>query len=126
LHTHCLSPSPTPTPPKNSHIPRFYGLGCFDHASLAAVRSSLFSVEEFVGTRSLRRLLAEQMLSPTPLYDMRWALRWAVQVADALAALHGRSPQYIHGDVTSDNVFLEDHRHLEEAAVKLGDLKPHR
>ncbi len=66
------------------------------------------------------------MRSPTPLYDMRWALRWAAQVADALVALHGRSPQYLHGDVSADNVFIEDHRHLAEAAVKLGDLKPHR
>jgi hypothetical protein len=47
-------------------------------------------------------------------------------VADALAALHSQRPPYLHGDVTSDNVFLEDHAHLSAAAVKLGDLKPHR
>jgi len=93
---HLIPPPPT-TPPHHSHIPRFYGLGCYSHASLPAVRGSLFSVEEFVGTRSLRRLLAEQMRSPRQLYDMRWALRWAAQVADALAALHAQNPQYIHG-----------------------------
>ncbi|KAI8474943.1 MAG: hypothetical protein J3K34DRAFT_517795 [Monoraphidium minutum] len=148
------------------NIPCFYGLGCFDHASLAAVRASLFSVEEFVGTRCLRRLLEEQMRAAAAaaergggsgsgsggggggsgsggksassgggggggggsgaLYDMAWALRWAAQIADALSALHGLDPAYIHGDVTAENIFLQDHRHLAEADVKLADLKPHR
>ena len=48
----------------------------------------------------------------------------APQIADALASLH--ESRYVHGDVTSDNVFIEDHRHLAAAAVVLGDLKPHR
>jgi hypothetical protein len=47
-------------------------------------------------------------------------------VADALAMLHSQRPPFLHSDVTSDNVFLQDHAHLSVAAVKLGDLKPHR
>lgn len=50
------------------------------------------SVEEFVGTRSLCALLEQQMCTAAPLYGMASALRWARQVADALAALHAQSP----------------------------------
>lgn len=53
---------------------------------------SPLSVEEFVGMRSLCSLLAEQMRTASPLYDMAWALRWAGHVAGALAALHAQSP----------------------------------
>lgn len=42
--------------------------------------------------RSLCSLLAEQMRTASPLYDMAWALRWAGHVAGALAALHAQSP----------------------------------
>lgn len=69
------------------------------------------------------------------LYDMRAALRWAGQIASALAALHEQSPPYVHNDVKADNVFLTDvsgSLFLSEVArvgaadAKLGDLKPHR
>jgi hypothetical protein len=66
------------------------------------------------------------MRSPHRVYGMADALRWAAQVAEALTALHAASPPYIHGDVTADNVFIQDGAPLGEAAVKLGDLKPHR
>lgn len=69
------------------------------------------------------------------LYDMRAALRWAGQIASALAALHEQSPPYVHNDVKADNVFLTDASsslflsevaRLGAADAKLGDLKPHR
>ncbi len=39
------------------HISEFYGLGCFQSGSLAEVRASMFMVEEYVGTRTIRKLL---------------------------------------------------------------------
>lgn len=69
------------------------------------------------------------------LYDMRAALRWACQIASALAALHDHQPAYVHNDVKADNVFLTDvsqNMFLSDVArvgasdAKLGDLKPHR
>lgn len=59
------------------------------------------------------------------MYDMRTALRWASELASALAALHEQQPPYVHNDVKSDNVFLTDGK-LTVAIAKLGDLKPHR
>ena len=60
------------------------------------------------------------------LYDMQTALRWAAELAAALAALHEQQPPYIHGDVKADNAFLTDTEDLACAEAKLGDLKPHR
>ena len=39
------------------NITRFLGLGCFAHGSLAEVRESMFMVEEYVGERTLRKLI---------------------------------------------------------------------
>lgn len=39
------------------NITRFFGLGCFAHGSLAEVRESMFMVEEYVGERTLRKLI---------------------------------------------------------------------
>lgn len=60
------------------------------------------------------------------LYSMAAALRWAAEVADALALLHEAAPPYIHGDVKADNVLLTDGPDVDAAHAKLGDLKPHR
>lgn len=60
------------------------------------------------------------------LYNMQTALRWAAEIAAALAALHEAQPAYIHGDVKADNAFLTDCENLSRALAKLGDLKPHR
>lgn len=69
---------------------------------------------------------SEQMRTPIKnLYGMRTALRWARQIASALAALHQEQPPYTNGDVKADNVFLTDGV-LDDAVAKLGDLKPHR
>jgi hypothetical protein len=40
-----------------SFISEFLGLGCFYAHTLSDVRSSIFIVEEYVGTRSLRRVI---------------------------------------------------------------------
>eukprot|EP00879_Flechtneria_rotunda_P016495 GHRR01017262.1.p1 GENE.GHRR01017262.1~~GHRR01017262.1.p1 ORF type:complete len:686 (+),score=297.60 GHRR01017262.1:270-2327(+) len=109
------------------NITRFLGLGCFSHGSLAEVRESMFMVEEYVGTRTLRKLIGEQMRCRyLNLYSMQAAIRWATEVAAALAALHEQHPPYIHGDVKADNVFLTDGHDPTDTLVKLGDLKPHR
>jgi serine/threonine protein kinase len=60
------------------------------------------------------------------LYNMQTALRWAAQVAAALALLHEQQPAYIHGDVKADNIFLTDDSDVAQAQAKIGDLKPHR
>lgn len=61
------------------------------------------------------------------LYDARSAVRWASQVASALAALHEQQPAYVHNDVKADNVFLTDQPSIfSPRDAKLGDLKPHR
>jgi serine/threonine protein kinase len=61
------------------------------------------------------------------LYDAKSALRWASQVASALAALHEQQPAYVHNDVKADNVFLTDQPSIfSPRDAKLGDLKPHR
>jgi hypothetical protein len=39
------------------NIVRFLGLGCFAHGSLAEVRESMFMVEEYVGDRTVRKVI---------------------------------------------------------------------
>ena len=43
--------------PVCSNLTRFLGLGCFAHGSLAEVRESMFMVEQYVGKRTLRKLI---------------------------------------------------------------------
>ncbi|KIY97670.1 hypothetical protein MNEG_10291, partial [Monoraphidium neglectum] len=109
------------------HLVRLHGLGCFHHASPEDLRGSLFMVEEFVGTMSLKAILKLQRRTKWRwLYTMQTALRWAAALASALAALHAANPPYIHGDVKAINVFLTDTMSVDNAIAKLGDLKPHR
>eukprot|EP00775_Hariotina_reticulata_P003117 gene3117-3395_t len=112
---------------QHPNITRFLGLGCFCHATLAEVRESMFMVEEYVGTRTIRKLISSQMRCRIKnLYNMQTALRWAAEVAAALTALHDEQPAYIHGDVKADNIFLTDDSNLAHSQAKIGDLKPHR
>ncbi|KAI8468772.1 MAG: kinase-like domain-containing protein [Monoraphidium minutum] len=108
------------------HLVKLLGLGCFHHTTPEDLRGSLFMVEEFVGTMSLKALLRLQRRTRWRwLYTMTTALRWATSLASALAALHAAEPPYVHGDVKAINVFLTDTMSVDSATVKLGDLKPH-
>lgn len=60
------------------------------------------------------------------LYTAATAVRWATEVASALAALHEQQPAYVHNDVKADNVLLTDTSRVNAAEAVLGDLKPHR
>lgn len=111
---------------QHEHIAAFKGMGCYSASTNEAVRATLFYVEEYVGSRTLRSLVQEQMRAPqTPLYAVADALRWAQQLAQAMAYLHSRHPPITHSDIKLDNVFLTDGP-LDQAVVKIADLKPHK
>ena len=70
---------------------------------------------------SLAALVKRQMVTPyKQLYSDADALRWAVQLAGALQALHEGSPQVIHRDIKLDNVLLA----AVSQPTRLGDQSP--
>lgn len=55
------------------------------------------------------------------LYSAQDALRWSIQIAQALSYLHTARPKVIHRDMKLDNVLLTD-SDLSKAEAKLGDF----
>ncbi len=80
---------------------------------------------------SLGDMLRKQLITPyNKMYSDADALRWAVQLASALQALHDGCPQIIHRDIKLDNVLLAPPPPEEGAPkgtliAKLADLGLH-
>ncbi|GFR40831.1 hypothetical protein Agub_g1306 [Astrephomene gubernaculifera] len=72
------------------------------------VASTPALVLELMQEGSLTSIMHKQMLTPWKfMYDNNTALAWGIQLASALAHLHGSSPAVIHRDVKMDNVMLQ-------------------
>ncbi|GIL47987.1 hypothetical protein Vafri_4711 [Volvox africanus] len=64
-------------------------------------------VLEYLQNGSLYKLLLQQQQTPwSHMYDDRTAMSWSIQIASALAHLHGLSPAIIHRDVKLENAML--------------------
>ncbi len=60
-----------------------------------------------MGGGTLKKLVSTQMSEPhRRVYTNADALRWAVQLADALAYLHQANPIVIHRDLKLENILL--------------------
>lgn len=104
---------------KLSHpgIVHLVGLGC-----ASDTQQDLFIVQEYCAGGSLRDLVLKQMMEPMKsLYSIDDAIRWSLNIAQALKYLHSRRPTVMHRDLKLDNVLLTD-RQVNRATAKLADF----
>ncbi|KAK9828455.1 hypothetical protein WJX72_000073 [[Myrmecia] bisecta] len=82
-------------------------------------------VQEYIPGLTFRRLLLKQMVNPSkPLYSNVDALRWCLQLADAVNYLHSSRPTIIHRDLNPNNMVLTALK-PSQADVKLIDFGLH-
>lgn len=98
-------------------IVKLVGLGCASHA-----QQDLFIVQEYCPGGSLRDLVLKQMMEPMrSLYSTEDAMRWSLNIAQALSYLHSRAPVVMHRDLKLENILLTD-RQVSRATAKLADF----
>lgn len=67
----------------------------------------MFLVSELVEGGTLKKLVMSQMMTPgSSLYSTRDAVRWCLNIADALTYIHSVKPQIIHRDLKLENILL--------------------
>lgn len=111
---------------QHKNIIQFLGAGSFDTSSRTAREETLFLVEEYMDGGTLSQLIARQMISePHYVYTYCQALRWAIELAEALTYLHESHPMIIHRSVTSDNILVKG-TDPTAMVVKLSDFGLHR
>ncbi|KAL4457677.1 hypothetical protein ABPG75_012542 [Micractinium tetrahymenae] len=114
---------------RHRHIVRFVGCswrqdgGSPRRDDSAHVKDKdLFYVQEFCGGGSLGELVRRQMVSPFKrLYSDADALRWSLQIAQALMYLHESMPVVIHRDLKLENIMLTEQA-LGFAEARLADF----
>lgn len=102
------------------------GIGSSNLSSEETRRSSMFMVSELVEGGTLKRLCMDQMMTPAAsLYKTSDAVRWCLDIAEALAYLHKAMPQIIHQDLKLENILLTSIGTLSDRskqAAKLADF----
>ncbi|GFH08173.1 protein kinase domain-containing protein, partial [Haematococcus lacustris] len=93
------------------HIASGLGMGFWDSSSEAAHLNSLFLVQEYVQGSHMRRAISNALVrqhraGAPGFYSQADAVRWCLQLAQALDYLHTRSPPVIHRDVKLENILL--------------------
>lgn len=109
------------------NIVRLRGVGAADLKDLVSMRESMLVVQELMAGGDLKCLVAEAMTRPfdSP-YTKVDALRWAMQIAEAMQYLHGVCrPMIIHRDLKLDNVLLTGGP-VHSAQAKLADFGLHK
>ncbi|GAB4820768.1 hypothetical protein N2152v2_007814 [Parachlorella kessleri] len=81
----------------------------------------LFFLQELMEGGTLQHVIMRAMACAGPMYTDTVALRWALQIAEALAYLHSRRPKVIHRDLKLENVLLTS-TDLSKADAKLADF----
>ncbi|KAL6759998.1 hypothetical protein V8C86DRAFT_3024584, partial [Haematococcus lacustris] len=96
---------------QHQHIASGLGMGFWDSSSEAAHLNSLFLVQEYVQGSHMRRAISNALVrqhraGAPGFYSQADAVRWCLQLAQALDYLHTRSPPVIHRDVKLENILL--------------------
>lgn len=84
---------------RNSYLPRVYDFIEDD--------GEIYTVMEFIDGESLDKVLARDGAM-----SQQEVLKWARQLADALAYLHSRTPVIIHSDIKPANIMLTSQRDI--------------
>jgi serine/threonine protein kinase len=115
---------PLRAPAPRRSIVKYIGCGSSEYACKrrGATRSTFYMVQEYCQGGSLREAVMAQMCCPRKkLYCNADALRWCIDLAEALLYLHTRMPKIIHRDLKLDNVLLTD-ANLAVSSAKLTDF----
>ncbi|GAX83888.1 hypothetical protein CEUSTIGMA_g11313.t1 [Chlamydomonas eustigma] len=92
----------------HNYIVDYIGIGYTDNSSQTSQRSSMFLVSELLEGGTLKRMVMNQMKEPhRDIYRHVDALRWCINIADALAYLHEVKPVVIHRDLKLENILLK-------------------
>eukprot|EP00798_Chlamydomonas_sp_ICE-L_P024729 gene24729-10365_t len=90
------------------NIMRYVGIGYVDASSEKTKRETMFLACEMMQGGTLRKLVMNQMLMPhKSLFTLATALKWCINIADALAYLHSSQPKVIHRDLKLENILLK-------------------
>ncbi|PSC71652.1 Dual specificity kinase shkE isoform B [Micractinium conductrix] len=91
-------------------------------ASGASTPREMYFCQEYCAGGSLGDIVRKQMINPFKrMYSDADAVRWCLQVAQALQYLHGSRPVVIHRDLKLENVMLTS-ENVASADAKLGDF----
>jgi len=103
-------------------IVEYIGLGFEDNSSDRSRLETMFLVSELMDGGTLKKLVLAQMCHPEALlYSHQDALRWCIQIAEALAYLHAASPMVIHRDLKPENILLKG-KDSGSKSAKLADF----
>lgn len=106
------------------NIVDFVGFGCLDTSSREAQWRTVFLVQEYMNGGTLKSKILDQMVKrPQIVYTNVQALRWSLNIAEGIAAMHSSVPMAIHRDLKTDNVLLTSHE--KDAVAKIADLGLH-
>lgn len=84
---------------RNSYLPRVY--------DFIEDEGEIYTVMEFIEGESLDKVLQREGA-----ISRQEVLKWARQLADALAYLHSRTPAIIHGDIKPANIMVTPQRDI--------------
>mmetsp|Transcript_23068 Transcript_23068/g.50616 ORF Transcript_23068/g.50616 Transcript_23068/m.50616 type:complete len:535 (+) Transcript_23068:148-1752(+) len=103
---------------RNQHIIEYIGCGSWDNSTPTMAKLSMFLVEELVDGGTMKQMVSKQMRSIKPVYRLRDAVRWLLQVAQGLKYLHQCQPKVIHRDLKLENLLLDvKDPHVAEAKI---------
>lgn len=106
----------------NSKIVRFHGIGLQEHRVL----STSYQVIEYMKGGSMKNLIMLQNIQrqqgqTISLYSDKDALRWCLDIAEALEYLHTFEIPIVHRDIKLDNILLSTTQ-TSIAEAKLSDF----
>lgn len=109
----------------HDNIIKLVGVGSKNDADMDEAWKSMYMVQEYANGGSLKTLLMRQMMNyRKPLYSFNDALRWCLNIAEALNFLHSSTPKIIHRDMKLDNILLVGES-TETYQAKLADFGLH-
>ncbi|XP_069882102.1 nuclear receptor-binding protein 2 isoform X1 [Dipodomys merriami] len=82
----------------------------------STARARLIFITEYVSSGSLKQFLKKTKKNHKAMNTRAWK-RWCTQILSALSFLHACSPPIIHGNLTSDTIFIQ-----HNGLIKIGSV----
>uniref|UniRef100_A0A8C7AXP4 Nuclear receptor binding protein 2 n=1 Tax=Neovison vison TaxID=452646 RepID=A0A8C7AXP4_NEOVI len=113
------------SPPLGGALPgNGRGLGWLHKYWLDAseARARVIFITEYVSSGSLKQFLKKTKKNHKAMNARAWK-RWCTQILSALSFLHACSPPIIHGNLTSDTIFIQHNGLIKIGSALPGDLR---